>query len=47
MRMELPFRYGKIIFNLAKENILGFTQQADDNLSVIRFIHTYQIPGSR
>jgi len=38
---------GKIIFNLAQENILGFTQQADDDLSVIRFIHTYQIPGLR
>ena len=31
----------------AKDNILGFTQQADDDLSVIKFIHTYQIPGLR
>jgi hypothetical protein len=31
----------------ATENILGFTQQSDDDLSVIRFIHTYQIPGLR
>lgn len=32
---------------VAAENIFGFTQQADDNLSVIEFIHTYQIPGLR
>lgn len=38
---------GKIRFDLATENILGFTQQSDDDLSVIRFIHTYQIPGLR
>ena len=31
----------------ATDNILGFTQQADDNLSVINFIHTYQIPELR
>ena len=31
----------------AADNIMGFTQQADDDLSVIRFIHTYQIPGQR
>jgi len=31
----------------ASENILGFVQQADDNLSVIEFIHTYQIPAMR
>lgn len=31
----------------ATKNILGFTQQADDDLSVIEFIHTYQIPGLR
>lgn len=31
----------------AANNIFGFTQQADDDLSVIRFIHTYQIPGLR
>jgi len=28
-------------------NIFGFTQMADDDLSVIEFIHTYQIPGLR
>jgi hypothetical protein len=32
---------------LATEDILGFTQMADDDLSVIEFIHTYQIPGLR
>lgn len=32
---------------VAEENILGFTQMADDNLSVIRFIHTFQIPSLR
>ena len=37
----------RIIEGIATENILGFTQQADDDLSVIRFIHTYQIPGLR
>ncbi|MFT5729330.1 MAG: hypothetical protein ACI8PB_003495 [Desulforhopalus sp.] len=31
----------------ATSNIGGFTQQADDNLGVISFIHTYQIPGLR
>jgi len=41
------FENGKIRFDLATENILGFTQQSDDDLSVIRFIHTYQIPGLR
>ncbi len=29
------------------EDILGFTQMADDDLSVIEFIHTYQIPERR
>ncbi|MHB8869334.1 MAG: hypothetical protein ACYC8U_11100, partial [Thermoleophilia bacterium] len=28
-------------------NIFGFTQMADDDLSVIEFVHTYQIPGLR
>ncbi len=28
-------------------DILGFTQMADDDLRVIDFIHTYQIPGFR
>ncbi len=28
-------------------DILGFTQMADDDLSVIKFIHTYQIPELR
>ena len=32
---------------LATDNILGFSQMADDDLSVIEFIHTYQIPGLR
>lgn len=31
----------------ATSNIRGFTQQADDDLGVISFIHTYQIPGLR
>lgn len=31
----------------AANNILGFTQQTDDNLSVIKFIHTYQVPELR
>lgn len=34
-------------YEMATDNILGFTQQADDNLSVIEFIHTYQIPELR
>jgi hypothetical protein len=28
-------------------DFLGFTQMADDNLSTIKLIHTYQIPGLR
>jgi hypothetical protein len=31
----------------AEDNILGFTQQSDDDLSLIKFVHTYQIPGLR
>ncbi|WP_136796442.1 hypothetical protein [Desulfosediminicola ganghwensis] len=31
----------------AADNIQGFTQEADDDLSVIEFVHTYQIPGLR
>ena len=31
----------------AADNIMGFCQEADDDLSVIEFIHTYQIPESR
>lgn len=31
----------------ATENILGFTQMADDDLSIVEFIHKYQIPGLR
>lgn len=31
----------------AVENILGFTQLADDNLGVTNFTHTFQIPGLR
>lgn len=31
----------------AVENIAGFTQGADDNLSLIDFVHTFQIPGNR
>ena len=34
-------------YQTAADNILGFTQQADDNLSVIKFIHTFQIPELR
>ncbi|RJX35809.1 MAG: hypothetical protein C4531_01370 [Desulfurivibrio sp.] len=30
---------------VAANDILGFSQMADDDLSVIKFIHTYQIPG--
>lgn len=33
--------------NPAADDILGFSQMADDDLSVIEFIHTYQIPGLR
>lgn len=32
---------------LATTNIAGFCQEADDNLSVINYVHTYQIPGLR
>jgi hypothetical protein len=32
---------------VANSDILAFTQMADDNLSVIEFIHTYQIPERR
>jgi hypothetical protein len=32
---------------LATENILCFTQQVDDNLGVIKFTHTFHIPGLR
>ena len=28
-------------------NVHGFSQMADDNLSVIEYIHTYQIPELR
>ena len=31
----------------ASDNILGFAQLSDDDLSVIRFIHTFQVPGLR
>lgn len=33
--------------NPGVSDILGFAQMADDDLSVIEFIHTYQIPGLR
>lgn len=33
--------------SIAEEDILGFTQMADDNLGVINFIHTYQIPSRK
>ncbi len=33
--------------SVATKNLLGFTQRSDDDLSVIEFIHTYQIPGQR
>jgi hypothetical protein len=33
--------------SIAAENIAGFTQGADDNLSLIDFVHTFQIPGNR
>ncbi len=36
-----------VVNSMGVDNILGFTQQADDNLSVINFIHTYQIPEQR
>jgi hypothetical protein len=32
---------------VATDYIIGFSQMADDDLSVIEFIHTYQIPGLR
>lgn len=31
----------------AADDILGFSQMADDDLSVIDFIHKYQIPGAK
>ncbi|MCF7731652.1 MAG: hypothetical protein K9N23_08185 [Akkermansiaceae bacterium] len=31
----------------ATQNIAGFTQGADDDLSIIDFVHTYQVPGNR
>lgn len=38
---------GSFFYEEAKSNILGFTQHADDDLSVTEFIHTYQIPERR
>ncbi|WP_136808198.1 hypothetical protein [Desulfosediminicola flagellatus] len=38
---------GSLVYDEATTNILGFTQHADDDLSVIEFIHTYQIPERR
>ncbi len=32
---------------IATQNIAGFAQAADDNLHLIDFVHTYQIPASR
>ena len=32
---------------IATQDIRGFAQMADDDLSVIEFVHTYQIPGLR
>jgi len=31
----------------ATVDIAGFAQGADDNLSLIDFVHTYQIPANR
>ncbi len=33
--------------DIADSDIRGFAQMADDDLSVIEFVHTYQIPGLR
>jgi hypothetical protein len=33
--------------NVTGDDITGFTAMADDDLSVIGYIHTYQIPGLR
>ncbi len=52
---RIPWKYvgwdvgvdGKVVNTPGIDNILGFTQQADDDLSVIEFIHTYQIPELR
>ena len=33
--------------DIAVSDIRGFAQMADDDLSVIEFVHTYQIPGLR
>ncbi len=51
---RLPWGYvvwgvqnGTVLNTLGVDNIQGFTQQADDDLSVVDFIHTYQIPGLR
>lgn len=42
-----PVEYGFPENKSAHYNVLGFTQMADDDLSIIEFIHTYQIPGLR
>ncbi|MDF1553161.1 MAG: hypothetical protein P1P84_08875 [Deferrisomatales bacterium] len=34
-------------YSPATVDFLGFTQMADDNLSTIKLVHTYQIPGLR
>lgn len=38
---------GLPVYEQATTDFLGFTQMADDNLSAIKLIHTYQIPGLR
>ncbi|BCS98363.1 hypothetical protein DSLASN_39950 [Desulfoluna limicola] len=51
---NIPFRSWGLGVNgfpdfktIATDNIAGFCQEADDDLSVIEFVHTYQIPGLR
>lgn len=38
---------GKPSNEWATDDIAGFTQASDDDLSVIDFVHTYQIPANR
>ena len=38
---------GTVVNTLGVDKVFGFTQQADDDLSFLEFIHTCQIPGLR
>lgn len=43
----VPYDSGSPNVGASTTDIMGFSQMADDNLSIIEFIHRYQIPGSR